>query len=264
MRGSATTTPSILLGLCAILTVCPAVAVDLENGEEINEVCAGCHGEFGQGGKGGEYPRLAGMPADFIAKQPRLFRDRKRSNIAMIEYVDHRQMPGPDINDVSAYLAAIMIPSKLPPIDENDPDIDALERFLQAKRIVQIPRAEGNIEAGRKLYNRECASCHARDALGDMKDAVPMLAGQYTNYLWRQVDKYLKGYRVHDEDDPDDEILAHLSRSKGRGSFRQNSEPWPGLLSTSTNPLCFSATTFTKASPKPVPLSLCGPDLSMR
>ena len=35
---------------------------DLELGEEINEVCASCHGEFGQGGKGGEYPRLAGLP----------------------------------------------------------------------------------------------------------------------------------------------------------------------------------------------------------
>ena len=35
---------------------------DPENGEEINELCAGCHGEFGQGGKEGEYPRLAGQP----------------------------------------------------------------------------------------------------------------------------------------------------------------------------------------------------------
>ena len=34
--------------------------VTMFNGEEINEVCAGCHGEFGQGEKDGEYPRLAG------------------------------------------------------------------------------------------------------------------------------------------------------------------------------------------------------------
>jgi cytochrome c553 len=137
----------------------------------------------------------------------------------MIEYVDHRQMPDPDITDVSAYLAAIKIPSKLPPVDENDPDVDALDRLLQAKRIVQIPRAEGDVEAGRKLYNRECASCHARDGLGDTQDAVPMLAGQYTNYLWRQVDKYLKGYRVHDEDDPDDELLGEFSREQLRDIF---------------------------------------------
>ena len=51
-----------LFGLCLSLTAGSAYAIDMENGEEINEVCAGCHGEFGQGGKAGEYPRLAGMP----------------------------------------------------------------------------------------------------------------------------------------------------------------------------------------------------------
>lgn len=211
--------PLLLVGLCGILTVWPVFAVDMDNGEEINEVCAGCHGEFGQGGKQGEYPRLAGMPAEFIAKQLILFRDRKRPNIAMIEYVDHRQMPDKDIADVSAFLAAIDIPSKLPPIDENDPDFDALERLKQAEQIVQIPRAPGDVDAGRKLYNKECASCHSRDGLGNVKKAVPMLAGQYTNYLWRQVDKYLNGYRIHDEDDPDDELLREFDTGQLRDIF---------------------------------------------
>ena len=192
----------------------PAMELDMENGEEINEVCAGCHGEFGQGGKGGEYPRLAGLPAEFTARQLHLFRDRKRPNIAMIEYIDERQMPDQDIADVSAFLAAIEIPNRLPPIDENDPNFDALERLLQAKRIVQIPRAPGNIEAGAKLYNKECASCHGRDGQGNIEEAVPMLSGQYTEYLWRQVDKYLKGVRIHDLESPDDELLAEFSREE--------------------------------------------------
>jgi cytochrome c553 len=38
-----------------------------------------------------------------------------------------------------------------------------------------------------------------------------MLAGQYTNYLWRQVEKYRKGIRIHDEDEPDDELLLEFS-----------------------------------------------------
>ena len=46
---------------------------DLEIGEEINETCAGCHGEYAEGGKGGEYPRLAGLPASYIEKQLHLF-----------------------------------------------------------------------------------------------------------------------------------------------------------------------------------------------
>jgi cytochrome c553 len=131
--------------------------VDLHNGKDINEVCAGCHGEFGQGGKEGEYPRLAGLPAAFIAHQLALFRDRKRTNLAMVESVDHRQMPDPDIQDVSAYLAGLEIASQLPPADETAPGFNAYERLLASKRLVQIPRAEGDVGAGKKtLPPRMC------------------------------------------------------------------------------------------------------------
>jgi cytochrome c553 len=192
---------------------------DLRNGEEINEVCAGCHGEFGQGGKGGEYPRLAGMPAAYLAKQLELFRDRSRRNLAMVEYVDHRQMPDPDIVDVSAYLASIELPSKLPPADESAPGFNAYERLLASKRVIQIPRAEGDVKAGKKLYKRECGSCHGPEGWGDKEDGVPMLAGQYTRYLWRQVDKYIAKARVHDESDPDDDLLSEFSKEELRDIF---------------------------------------------
>jgi cytochrome c553 len=192
---------------------------DLRNGEDINETCAGCHGEFGQGGKQGEYPRLAGLPAAFIAEQLVLFRDRTRRNMAMVEYVDHRQMPDPDIVDVSVYLASIELPSKLPPVDESAPDFNAYERLLATRRVVQIPRAEGDIGAGRKLYRRECAACHGAEGWGDRDDAVPMLAGQYTSYLWRQVDKYIAKQRIHDKAAPEEEFLAAFTRDELRDIF---------------------------------------------
>ncbi len=184
---------------------------DPENGEEINEVCAGCHGEFGQGGKGGEYPRLAGMPNVFTAKQLHLFRDRKRPNLAMVEYIDERQMPDSDIQDISLYLEQIKLKTRLPPADENAPDFNAYARLLESKRLMQIPRAKGNIEHGKKIYRKECGSCHGRDGWGDLKKAVPMLAGQYTNYLWRQVEKYRKRIRIHDESEPDEKLLLDFS-----------------------------------------------------
>ena len=183
---------------------------DAENGEEINELCAGCHGEYGEGGGDGEYPRLAGMPAEFIARQLHLFRDRKRPNIAMVEYIDERQMPDPDIQDISHFLAGIKLRTRLPPADENDPGFDAYARLLAAKRVMQIPRAEGDTERGGKLYRKECASCHGKQGEGDQQDAVPLLTGQYTDYLWRQVRKYREGLRIHDPEAPEDRLLAEF------------------------------------------------------
>ena len=180
---------------------------DPDIGEEINDVCAGCHGEFGQGGKEGEYPRLAGMPAEFIAKQLHLFRDRKRPNMAMVEFVDDRQMPDAEIQHVSIYLSRIELKTKLPPVDEKAPGFNAYARLLESKRLMQIARAPGDMESGKKLYNKECGSCHGSDGFGNQKKQVPMLAGQYTNYLWRQVEKLRARIRIHDEDEPDEELL---------------------------------------------------------
>jgi cytochrome c553 len=193
---------------------------DLENGFEINEVCAGCHGEYGQGGKDGEYPRLAGLPAAFIARQLELFRGRDRENLAMVEHTEPRQMTDSDIRDISAFLAAVELPSRLPPVDETAPDFNAYERLMATKRVLQIPRAEGDPAAGEVLYRRECASCHGRDGWGRERDAVPMLAGQYTNYLRRQVGKYIDKIRIHDPSEPDaEELLAAFTDEELRDIF---------------------------------------------
>lgn len=213
---------SFLLIFVALLGLSQSTAArepDLDVGEEINELCAGCHGEFGEGGKQGEYPRLAGQPYQFLVDQIVLFRERRRPNMAMIEYVDDRQMPDEDIQDISAYLASIELPSRLPPVDENDPGFNALARLEAAKRVLQIPVAEGDVEAGQKIYKRECASCHGGRGEGKAGGTVPLLAGQYTAYLWRQVDKYKEGLRIHDPDAPDDRLLAEFSKEELRDVF---------------------------------------------
>lgn len=207
-----------LLALLLASLACSVQAVDLRNGEDINELCAGCHGEFGQGGKDGEYPRLAGQPASFISKQLHLFRDRKLTNMAMVEYVDERQTPDEDIIDISEYLARMELPTKLSVIDESKP-FDPLARLLEAKKVLNIPAAEGDVETGRKTYNKECRSCHGTDGKGDHSKGVPMLSGQYTNYLWRQVEKYRKGIRIHDESAPKDELLAMFTDAELKDIF---------------------------------------------
>jgi cytochrome c553 len=46
-----------------------------------------------------------------------------------------------------------------------------------------------------------------------------MLAGQYTSYLWRQVDRFIEGQRIHDEESPQDELLKAFSKEEIRDIF---------------------------------------------
>ena len=191
----------------------PLKPADLEIGEEINETCAGCHGEFAEGGKDGEYPRLAGLPASYIKNQLHLFRDRIRPNIPMLEYLDKGQMPEQDIIDVSAYLASIQLVTKLPPLVE-DENFDAYERMNMTRKLLNIPIIEGDLKAGKKLYKKECRSCHGNKGEGKEKKGAPMLTGQYTQYLQRQVKLFINKKRIHDLEEPEEEILADFEEQE--------------------------------------------------
>jgi cytochrome c553 len=172
-------------------------AAEEDKGKEINGVCAACHGEFGQGGKRGEYPRLAGQRAAYLKDQLKSFRARKRINIPMYPYTQERELPDEDIEAVAEYLAAIRLPTRPPEFKDSD---DALTRLLAMEKVMIVPRVEGDLENGKSLYQKECAACHARDGRGRGK--FPMLVGQYTNYLKKQIDSFLKGERPHDEEGP--------------------------------------------------------------
>jgi cytochrome c553 len=193
----------LLLGLifCAgVQAEVEAPAIDLELGEEINETCAGCHGEYGQGSIDGEYPRLAGLTAEYLTRQLRNFKQRKRNNIPMLPYTNDRELPEEDLVSVAAYLASIELPTKLPPI--NEAEFDALKRLQASKKVVNIATYPGDVEAGRKFYKQECASCHGQDGYGDDNKGIPQLVGQYSLYLLKQVENIRTAERFHD--DPDD------------------------------------------------------------
>lgn len=172
-----------------------ALKADPETGREINGVCAACHGDTGQGGKRGEYPRLAGQHVEYLMDQLKKFKERKRTNLPMFPYTEERELPDEDIVHVSAYLSSIKLDTTYPVFKDTD---GALFRLTAMDKVLNIPRSEGDVEAGAKLYKAECTSCHKKDGMGHK--TVPMLAGQYTLYLKRQIDKFVKGERIHDED----------------------------------------------------------------
>jgi cytochrome c553 len=112
----------------------------------------------------------------------------------MFPYTQERELSEADIEDVSAYLAAVELPTQWPVFKEDD---DALTRLTAMDKVMIIPRAPGNLDNGQKIYKKECVTCHARDGMGRGK--FPRLVGQYTSYLKKQMDTFIKGGRAHDE-----------------------------------------------------------------
>ncbi len=184
--------------LCSVqFTYAKEFEIDLELGEEINEVCAGCHGEYGEGGKQGEYPRLAGLPAAYIAQQVKLFKEEKRKNIPMRPYANERELPVEDIPSIAAFLSQIELISQMPEFDKNT---SAYDKLLIAKKVFNISRVEGNIARGKKAYNKECKSCHGKKGQGKKNSNMPQLAGQYIEYMLKQMKQFAKSEREHDDD----------------------------------------------------------------
>jgi cytochrome c553 len=201
----------VCLPLGAVGFDLPQGEPDLLTGKDINGVCAGCHGDVGQGGKEGQYPRIAGLPVTYIYRQVKLFQQNVRPNLPMLEHVHERQLSDLEIRDIAAYLAAISLPTRLEPMAETDPRFDAYERMIALQRMVQIPVHPGDAGAGRKLYNKECRSCHGSDGWGEAEKQIPQLAGQYSPYLLRQIEKFRDGVRIHDPEEPEDDILKEFT-----------------------------------------------------
>ncbi len=163
---------------------------DPDNGDDINQLCAGCHGEFGEGGGDGEYPRLAGLPAKYLINQLQAFKSGKRASIAMAMYATDRELPADDLQDISNFLAEKVLISQMPVVAD---DMPALDKLYLAKSVFNVARFEGDVEMGEAVYAESCAKCHGANGQG--QGSTPQLVGQYTEYLRLQIEAFQSGVR---------------------------------------------------------------------
>ncbi|MCW8917002.1 MAG: c-type cytochrome [Magnetovibrio sp.] len=165
----------------------------IEDGQDIYVVCAPCHGPEGQGGAKGDYPRLAGMPYEYMKGQLESFKARERINIPMFPFTVERELGAQDIKDVSAYITEMELNTRLPDMGEN---VDGYVRLMATKSVLQIPRAEGDTKAGEAIYKEACARCHGDHGEGRAPHDPP-LSGQFTKYLKKQFKDMVNEERYH-------------------------------------------------------------------
>jgi len=182
--------------------------LDEEYAEDINQTCIGCHGEYSQGDLDGEYPRLAGLSVEYITKQIEAFKHRDRINIPMIPYATDRELPPGDIETIAHYMSRIELPTKQKEIDTEN--FNALSRLVESKKVINITYTKGDVVLGKNLYQKECDTCHGRNAKGNYLFKAPLLAGQRSKYLKRQINQFKKGERLH-LNQTDSELFQQIS-----------------------------------------------------
>lgn len=142
--------------------------------------CLACHGMDGAGNNMASFPRLAGLDADYIAKQIRDYNSGKRVSVVMQPNVDN--LTEQQILDVAAYYASQPVPKA--EAASADAEVMALGEKM-AKR--------GDWDN----YIPACESCHGPDNQG-MGTSFPGIAGQHPNYIKQQLNAWRSGERHND------------------------------------------------------------------
>lgn len=142
--------------------------------------CLGCHGPDGKGIAAAGFPRLAGLPAGYLAKQLRDFRQGSRKQAVMEPLA--KALSDAEIDAVSTYLAALPADAAA---DLRRQQIagDAVSRLaLYGDWSRQIPG---------------CVQCHGPGGSG-VGEHFPPLAGQPAGYLVAQLNAWRDGSRSND------------------------------------------------------------------
>ena len=197
--------------------------VRAEPANQLNQRCAPCHGLFGQGAPGESMPRLAGLPAWYLAKASKDYVKGTRKNPIMMEVSGLKEMSNQEIEALSDWLS---------------------KQNMSKDSAYDIKMLTGDALAGEKKFRMDCKECHAKDGYGKKKKDAPPLAGQHPGYLFSSIKAFFRKDRHHDNDPIDDtfddisdtqtrDILAwtaSLDDKKHQADFQFQPKPLPKAI----------------------------------
>ena len=155
--------------------------------------CATCHALSAAADAGGATPKLAGIPAYYLAKQLRDFASGARDDAIMSAIAG--TMKPEDIADVSEYYSGVRRTPTPPPAAQ--PDLLALGTRLATA-------------GDEKQMVQACEGCHGLEGRGEAP-AIPPLAGQYASYIAIQMRMWQEGHRKNDANQQMTNIAKRLS-----------------------------------------------------
>ncbi|MEO5701151.1 MAG: c-type cytochrome [Casimicrobiaceae bacterium] len=185
--------------------------VDLDKAKSTAQtVCAACHGADGNS-VAPVNPNLAGLPADYIARQLAHFKAGIRVNAIM------QGMAAPLSPEEMAALGAFYAQQQPKPGGGKDATL---------------------AKAGQKLYRGgdanlgvpACAACHAPSGVGIPKN-YPRLAGQHAEYTFEQLKAFKAGERGNDKEGKDatGRIMGTIAARMSEAQMRAAAEYTQGL-----------------------------------
>lgn len=155
--------------------------------------CVSCHAVEGNPDGSGSFPRLFGMPHDYLVKQLEDYAANRRTDEIMNPVAT--SLSAQDIADVSAYYATAQEP--LPEFPAGDQGL-----IILGERLASVGSQAEAVPA--------CNNCHGPSGIGQ-SPVIPFLAGQFAPYMSQQLSLWKQGVRKNDGGQQMSTIAKRLS-----------------------------------------------------
>ncbi len=195
----------VMLAAASLANAQALIEGSAEAGKAKSITCAACHGADGNS-VNPNWPNLAGQHATYIVQQLQAFKDGTRADPLMTPQA--MMLTEDDMKNLAVYYASQQSAPK-PVADASTLDLgESLYRG-------------GDTDTGAAA----CMACHGPTGRGNPAAAYPLLRGQYSVYLAKQLRDYAAGTRTSDNPQgmmqdiasrlSEDDILAIASYMQG-------------------------------------------------